>query len=1077
MRKRAIGPIISDCHPIDQPENSIRHGKNGIQNKALGAASNEPGFLKSSAVIPYTYIGVIETDSRPIVFSTDDKNSAIGYYDPDTDSYKPILDDKDLPFRLKFKKENYIKGEFQKNNLGEYVIAFTDKNLPPMYLNCDNPNVEKFEDLLFFPQPLIPSLTAEVSDTGQLSTGAYKAYVKLIDAEGSETHYLASAPYRSVSENGSGSIRLVISNVDTTYEQVVVSFLIKEENAFRALQLDPVPASETVEVLYTGTENFTTLTPEEILVGTKTYSKVGAIGQLNGSIYFGNLTDDEDIDYQEYANKIQVMWKSTLVSCLPTSVDARRMKSGELKSFCHDEIYAFYIRLVFLTGAKSKAFHVPGPELTPADLASTTKADRVGKVFQFEDTIRSFSAREQTGVTGGWENESELYPLSGFGSLSGKKVRHHKMPSQWFVRTKLYNKEAKYGTSHSDILGIQFKNVAIPPDLVGKVAGYEILYAKRSGNNTTVMGQSPLIMHVEHHRASGAFTKDNVNSKLTEGLYYSSGGNWDNEIWVNNRGNIYQRKRASSANSGRIHPIEMLENKAFLNQENSYLKIDNYMTTSVDVDTKDNIQCIRTILADYTDPKKSRITAFNQPLYVNVDGLNYIDNNLDYRVLNGVQNKIGEQAIALNFADGAFGNVAPTLSRGRVLTNMGMVESDRKKDLFSIQSNGRLQGEDVMMVTLKVLKGNLYQSFTTQNLIETEKLLPINSTEFLFRGDVIKAVHTIHQIAPIGVYDDDVEVLYKAPEPNTGITGGVTENILEAQVPYAEGGIRVIRNVIVETAVNLYSRYKKPAVPESEWYFNVYGTKYAFEFDSGKDPNDIGYTKALNALSEAPVEVFSNRRIAHTFPYRIHRGGKAAREGQSKDWRRFLPLDYYDMQKSFGPIVNIIGLDDNLLVHLENSLLVTRDKTRLETTDSLGVILGTADIFQFAPQEAASSKLGVGGLKSDLACVLTHAGYFFVDGATGEVFLFKGQLQKLNGGLDEFLIRHAIPDRHNPFMGDGITLGYDPDFKRVLLTVKNTILPSGVVQSFEESSEFLESLEVGDVVLIDGEYMEFTAKE
>lgn len=429
---------------------------------------------------------------------------------------------------------------------------------------------------------------------------------------------------------------------------------------------------------------------------------------------------------------------------------------------------------------------------------------------------------------------------------------------------------------------------------------------------------------------------------------------------------------------------------------------------------------------------------------------------------------VGEDAIVLNFADG----VLPALPSTRTMTNItyGATKFVDKE----VQRTGKLTGEDTYLATLKVFKSNVYQSFLTQTLIETEQVMSFDNNEFLYRGDVLKAQHTIHQVAPIGFYKHKVP-LYTAIEHEYSLLSSSNDEIEAAEQYVADGGIRVIRNVLVESAVNLHTRFKKSGINESEWYFNAKNTKYAFEWDCHKDPNDIGYTKDLNALSEVSVEVFSNRRTTNKFPYRIHRGGKMAREGEAKNWRRFLPLDYFDMQKNLGEVVNIVGLDDALLIHLENSLLVTRDKTRLETDSSLGVILGTADIFQFAPQEAMSSKLGIGGLKSDQAYVLTPAGYMFFDGSTGKAYLYKGELIPLNAGLDQFFRTYGKPLAHNVLTGDGVTLGYDPEFERVLLTVKNTNISGYDFKHFEDNKTFFNELEEGDMVEIDGEYMTLIA--
>jgi hypothetical protein len=130
-------------------------------------------------------------------------------------------------------------------------------------------------------------------------------------------------------------------------------------------------------------------------------------------------------------------------------------------------------------------------------------------------------------------------------------------------------------------------------------------------------------------------------------------------------------------------------------------------------------------------------------------------------------------------------------------------------------------------------------------------------------------------------------------------------------------------------------------------------------------------------------------------------------------------------------------MDDRLLIHHTNALFITQDKTKLES-NLLSVTLGTGDIFQFEPQEVQSAKLGYGGTQHDLACVRTPIGYVFADAKQGEMYLYKGkELAILNEGLHRFLREYLKIMGTNSFMGNGITLGWDQKYKRILATVKN----------------------------------------
>ena len=84
--------LSRSTRPQDQPSGTYPFAKNGIRI-LNGVNHNEPGFILSSAMIPYTPIGVIETDKFPVIISTDNTNSALGYYDDVNDVYTPIIND------------------------------------------------------------------------------------------------------------------------------------------------------------------------------------------------------------------------------------------------------------------------------------------------------------------------------------------------------------------------------------------------------------------------------------------------------------------------------------------------------------------------------------------------------------------------------------------------------------------------------------------------------------------------------------------------------------------------------------------------------------------------------------------------------------------------------------------------------------------------------------------------------------------------------------------------------------------------------------------------------------------------
>jgi hypothetical protein len=436
--------------------------------------------------------------------------------------------------------------------------------------------------------------------------------------------------------------------------------------------------------------------------------------------------------------------------------------------------------------------------------------------------------------------------------------------------------------------------------------------------------------------------------------------------------------------------------------------------------------------------------SISTPAYRNVGigNINYLNNNVNYNANTGVNNSSMEACVLATVKRTAFtsdpiNHAANTINLGThdVVTRIGNTE-------------------DNFFVTLKAIKDTLYKNFNTQALVTTGVLQKVGAPVFVAKGDVFLAMHSVITYGSFS---------YVAGQLNPWV-GTPTE------------AYKVSRTYLVESTANLGSRYEVTGNIYSYWFLSQGNLDFATNMNKAFDPNQVGYNKELNAIPEVQAQIFfDNTKIVNRFPHRIHRGGKIAREGAFRNWRKFLPLDYYDMPRNLGEISNLEGMDDRLLIHLENALMVTQDKTKLES-DLLSVTLGAGDIFQFTPQETISAKLGLAGSTHDIACYRTPFGYVFPDTKLGQLYVFKDGIKQLNGGLNVFLREFLTVLENNPFVGNGITIGYDPEYNRILVTVKNTELIDGsnVVNEYEATAEFFQQLTpYKSVVYKDGRWQQF----
>jgi hypothetical protein len=1036
--------LSKDLRPEEQPEGTYFFGKNGLQSDRKGAVTNEPGFELIRKFVPRNYAinGILETDTHKcITFSTNDINSSVQLINLKTRVVEFDFNDINTDYLLGFKSSNYITGEVQRNYKGDIICTFTDKNEPPKYLNFGEPETSTLISWYLFPRFDEPEITKYISPGGFLDVGSYYISVRYWKLDGTKTAFstvtsgivISSNDGSEVADDGIG---ITINAMDLAYAYIEVAIISKVKGVTSARTLDKLPVVPGSSTIVFSGENITyDIALEEILAPQVNYDRIGTMTQLNDSLFIGDLHNDLDmLDMQPYANMINLMWHSKLLNF---NDENEKHKSGIEKSFKHREVYAFYVRYR-AKGRFSPWYTIAGPSMPAAMNAVSVIAQNsglAGRVFEYEDSVDTFSISGKYGLTGSYANDTEKYPYtddfdsSGIGGrdLRGQPVLHHKMPSVKLCKEALYATETEYGTTKLDLLGIEALNVILPTKYKNTIDGYEIGYAKRTIENMTVYSQDILLYGAKDHNASSPTSGSSV---------ISTGHNWDSNLIETEQDTL------------RYHGLDILLNRPGIkpNHTTANLKLNvkvkkiyeswSYPANGSKADAYGHTVWLSDVFAngtaDFVDPTlTSYVNALYDPRYMQVNSL--------YGQFN---NKYRETALV--------GYLGPPYLP---INNVG-------------QSN--LAVVSTYLIDLCDVKSDVYQSFYTQDIISAGDVIDIDKTNKLWGGDIFISLYTFHTY---GAIDEDWEVVYD--KKNKYATPDKRMHI-------------VVHRHIVESVANHYTRYEVVGNEYSKWYTHnslISGSPYLTDVYplaySGKiDPNQIKLVRGGEAINDFRVpHIFSPYRDYITdFPYRVHRGGKLDRQNNQRSWRSFLALDYYENQKDKGFIVNLESMDDKLLIHMENALLVTRDKAKLES-GLLGITIGTGDIFELEPQEAQASKLGFAGTQHDLACVKTPIGYIFPDAKQGELFLYgQGKLSKLNTGLDNFYREFLPVIGNNPFIGNGITVGWDHMHKRVLLTVKNQI-PTGVdteaVKVIKDLETEIYQIALNEVVFLNGKYVKY----
>ena len=501
--------LVTDSKPIDQPNGTYRKAYNILKNKAKGALTSEEGFsLLHDFGKHIRYILPIDKD-EVVVFSIDS-------YDPSTppagdapgceigilDAYgRYSLKLKDDSLKLGVNTE--IDALWVRNFKKELYVLWVDGTDSDKILNLDNVPFDltgagalvNSEDSGLFdlsPQFSIPSINmTQVSDLGgAIKTGAY-FFTSIYESEdrtesnpgvisgpisisaGTSTteyaHYTGDVP-----DIVSGkAIQLEVTGVDQRYKYITMIVIKKIGGVVTAHSFLKKLIEDTSFIFsYSGGEFHEDLLLEDVISEPIIYDSSKTIAYNANQLYKANLTANKqkEYNYQAIANNIKIDWVTDEVNINQVEGSYKDPYTILTKrGFFPDEVYAMYVRLIYTSGVKSDAFHIPGPTAesrqseVSLDASSITVLDSLQDVLDdpsitgygtpFEDeaigvkenfahdvkvdsTIKFFQTRE-TAVDrsednmGVWYNENEKYPddAASWGALAGTPVRHHKFPA------------------------------------------------------------------------------------------------------------------------------------------------------------------------------------------------------------------------------------------------------------------------------------------------------------------------------------------------------------------------------------------------------------------------------------------------------------------------------------------------------------------------------------------------------------------------------------------------------------------------------------------------------------------------
>ena len=483
--------LYRDSSFEEQPPETWVGGKNLVLSSKYTELINEPGFEEVTDNLAGEVIGIIKTSTEAVIFQIleDMKyNSEIGVFR--NNEYIIIL-----RADLDFNKNYPIFGEAYYNYLGELIVMWSDNHDSPKIANLDNlpfkvsnsitKEIVRSDDIVYlnlFSDFNIPQYSVKniLETGGSLLAGVYYITIQYELPDGSYGNFAhlsnpifiikasSNESWQNVvgcepGESTTKAIDLRIGNIDNRYKRFRFGIVHKANDNINCYISKSYSISSTINNYILGTLVDTLpSTLEEILSKSAYYNKVGAITNIDNTLWIANLETTADIRYQKYANNI------TIDYVYEDFVSLNRAKHSykdpvilfDKKGFMPNEIYAFYIRFHFKGGHKvSQAFHIPGrPPIAEDEGWIDSKGvhdNNSSRKYQFADTCDLDDLLENPAASNMsfWRNENEKYPpqeelvakerefdgsidydgnsITGGVNLASSPapVRHHKFPS------------------------------------------------------------------------------------------------------------------------------------------------------------------------------------------------------------------------------------------------------------------------------------------------------------------------------------------------------------------------------------------------------------------------------------------------------------------------------------------------------------------------------------------------------------------------------------------------------------------------------------------------------------------------
>lgn len=514
--------LNKDVDPVSQPEGTYRDLTGGVLNKELGTITNEKGTQVLTNSINGEILGTVYiSEQNVVVFGYDSSNSAsyiksVNLNTGDITSYN-------VDSVLDFSNSDYVDATYSINNQGDTILYWTDGvNQPSFYNITQNKTVSNEKNISLFPKydSQVNFTLNSITSGGSLNAGTYYLSFAYIDEDGTLTDYFyVTKPLPILGSDGRGrdkqvstgkAIEFTLSNLDTSYRSIRVTAIRGTE----AANITDIPISNgSISYTYSGSENDTVGSIDEIVINSAVYKKANTLKSYNNQLYLGGL-ENQELNRSE-KEKLQAVALNANIKAT-TSNENNDFYKGvdnqfDKKTYKRGEVYAFYVSFIKSNGKETDAFHIPGRVAVDntgdsgndSELQSESLDTISGDFYQF------YSYPDDTYNMGYWRNNGENYPdVAPFNqedfqdingntqTYAGTPVRHHRFPEAKRNNSNGLGRsidESSGSNPNIRPLKIELLNLNInDSELISKIDGWKLYYSKKGVNNKVIASQGSI---------------------------------------------------------------------------------------------------------------------------------------------------------------------------------------------------------------------------------------------------------------------------------------------------------------------------------------------------------------------------------------------------------------------------------------------------------------------------------------------------------------------------------------------------------------------------------------------------------